>query len=577
MTIQRQYRRKWTAGRVKKLWLTAVCSGVACCAPFAAGEGDQVAVVYNSRLAESKELAAYYARRREVPTNQVFGFDLPVSETMTRAEFRDQLQKPLLKALEKQKLFTIRSEIKPATREKTGDAIWKLAEARIRYVVLCYGVPVKILRDTTLVEDGAEKVREELRRNEAAVDSELALLPWSIQKLPLYGPARNPVYSVTNAASMHPTNGVVIVTRLDGPSVEIARGLVDKAMEAETNGLWGRAYFDARGLTNTSYKIGDDWIRRAAQMTKGVGYETALDEKNETFAPAFPMSHIAFYAGWYDGQVSGPFARSKVEFMPGAFAYHLHSFSASSIRTRDQYWVGPLLAKGVTATMGCVDEPYLEGTPDIAMFMGRFVMLGFTFGEAACASQSVLSWQTTVVGDPLYRPFGRKHSEEQIGARFQDLHLELLARRSKLIEWSHLQVVNLNLASGYPPGEAINYLEQEPTTRQSAILMEKLADIFYDRGKLGDAIRTYEDALKLEASPQQRVRIVLNLAGLLALYTREQQALDLYQQLLKDSPDYPDQLGIYQKMLVLAKNLKKTGDQQKIQEEINRLSPPVGK
>jgi tetratricopeptide (TPR) repeat protein len=235
------------------------------------------------------------------------------------------------------------------------------------------------------------------------------------------------------------------------------------------------------------------------------------------------------------------------------------------------------LAKGVTATMGCVDEPYLEGTPDIAMFMGRFVMLGFTFGEAACASQSVLSWQTTVVGDPLYRPFGRKHSEEQIGARFQDLHLELLARRSKLIEWSHLQVVNLNLASGYPPGEAINYLEQEPTTRQSAILMEKLADIFYDRGKLGDAIRTYEDALKLEASPQQRVRIVLNLAGLLALYTREQQALDLYQQLLKDSPDYPDQLGIYQKMLVLAKNLKKTGDQQKIQEEINRLSPPVGK
>jgi uncharacterized protein (TIGR03790 family) len=540
----------------------------------AAGDGAQVAVVYNSRVPESKELAAYYAQRREVPTNQVFGFELPTTETMTRAEFRDQLQKPLLKALEKQKLFTFHAEIKPATREKTGDAILKLTEARIRYLVLCYGVPVKILRDTTLAEDGAEKLREELRRNEAAVDSELALLPFSVQKFPLYGPVQNPVYGVTNAAWIQPTNGVVMVARLDGPSASIARGLVDKAMEAETNGLWGRAYFDARGLTNSNYKIGDDWIRNAAQITRRIGYETVLDEKSETFPASFPMSHIAFYAGWYDGQVSGPFTRPKVEFMPGAFAYHLHSYSANSIRTRDQYWVGPLLAKGATATLGCVDEPYLEGTPDIATFMGRFTILGFSFGEAAFAAQGTLSWQTTVVGDPLYRPFGRGNADS-IGARFRDLHLSLLARRNKLIEWSHLQVVNLNLASGYSPAEMFAYFDQEPTTRHSAVLMEKLADLYNDRGKLGDAIRTYESALKLETSPQQRIRIMLNLAGLLTLYTREQQALDLYQQFLKEFSDYPDPVGIYQKMLPLAKNLKKADEEQKIQQEINRLSPPV--
>ena len=35
------------------------------------------------------------------------------------------------------------------------------------------------------------------------------------------------------------------------------------------------------------------------------------------------MSHIAIYCGWYDASVSGPFALPKVEFMPGAFAYHL--------------------------------------------------------------------------------------------------------------------------------------------------------------------------------------------------------------------------------------------------------------
>src|SRR5207249_3607770 len=97
-------------------------------------------------------------------------------ETMTRAEFRDQLQKPLLKALERQKLFSVRSEIIPATRDRTGDAFQKITDARIRYATLCYGVPVKISKDPSLSEAVAEKARVEMRRNEAAVDSELAAL-----------------------------------------------------------------------------------------------------------------------------------------------------------------------------------------------------------------------------------------------------------------------------------------------------------------------------------------------------------------------------------------------------------------
>ena len=98
---------------------------------LAGGQGETVVVIYNSAMPESKELAFYYARRREVPTNQVFGFDLPVTEIMTRAEFRDQLKKPLLKALERQKLFVTRSEIIPATRDRTGDVIKRITEATI--------------------------------------------------------------------------------------------------------------------------------------------------------------------------------------------------------------------------------------------------------------------------------------------------------------------------------------------------------------------------------------------------------------------------------------------------------------
>ncbi len=536
-----------------------------------------IVVIFNNAMPESKELAFYYAQRRAVPTNQVLGLELPTTETMTRAEFREQLQRPLLKALERQKLWTLRSEIVPATRDKTGDVSKRITEAKIRYLTLCYGVPVKIARDSHLSEAGAEKVRIELRRNDAAVDSELAALPLLLQNQPLTGPARNPVFGVTNAAMIHPTNGVLVVARLDGPSAETARGLVDKAIEAETNGLWGRAYFDLRGLTNTNYKLGDDWIRGAADLVRRLGFETIVDDRPETFSASFPMSQIAFYAGWYDGQVSGPFARPKVEFMPGALAYHLHSFSAQVLRTPENYWVGPLLAAGATATLGYVEEPYLEGTVNVASLFADFTVLGFSFGEAAYAAQQSISWQTTVVGDPLYRPFGRKNPEDHFGRRLEALHGELLARHSPFVEWSHLQVANLNLVMGFPVSEVIGYLEREPTTKRSAVLQEKLGDIFYARGKLADAIDAYGKALRLEMTPLQRVRVMLTQAQLLSLYTRRQQALDLYRQFLKEFPDYPDSLSIYQKMLPLAQDLNQTGEAEKIQKQIEHLLPQAEK
>jgi len=78
-----------------------------------------------------------------------------------------------------------------------------------------------------------------------------------------------------------------MVTRLDGPSAEIARGLVDKAIEAETDGLWGRAYFDLRGVTDPGYKPGDDWIRAASEICQRLGFETVVDEKPRHFLRSF--------------------------------------------------------------------------------------------------------------------------------------------------------------------------------------------------------------------------------------------------------------------------------------------------
>ncbi|MCX6905319.1 MAG: TIGR03790 family protein, partial [Verrucomicrobia bacterium] len=353
--------------------------------------GDQVIVVYNTRLPASKEVAEYYAKRRQVPDSHVLGFDLPTTEVMTRPEFRSLLQRPLFNYLVLRGLWTLAL---PETVSETAVPGQWIAQSSVRYLVLCHGVPLKIQQDATLREERAANVPGHLNRNDAAVDSELTWLPLSRRKIMLTGPMPNPYFATTNLRAMHPTNGLLLVARLDGPTPEIARGLVDKAIEGETHGLWGRAYFDARGLTNGQYLLGDEWMRRAAHAAREVGIETTLEDKPETFSQTFPMSHIAFYAGWYDGDVSGPFTRPQVEFMPGAFAYHLHSFSATTIRSASQHWVGPLLAKGVTATVGYVEEPFLPYTSDVPTLFQSLILRGGSFGEAAWSAERAISWQT---------------------------------------------------------------------------------------------------------------------------------------------------------------------------------------
>lgn len=522
---------------------------------------DEVVVVYNKNLPDSVAVARYYAERRQIPKDQVFGFNLPTTETMSRGEFEDDLAKPLLKKLRDAKLLIYNAKGK---RRESGKLTNDLpVEARIRYATLCYGVPLKILNDPKLNEHGMDKVRPELRRNDAAVDSELALLPIASPRPPLTGAVPNWLYGSTNAAVLSPTNGLLMVARLDGPSADIARGLVDKALQAEADGLWGRAYFDARGFTNSSYKLGDDWIRGAAQVASRLGFETVLDNEPATFPASFPMSQIALYAGWYDGSVSGPFTRPHVEFMPGAFAYHLHSYSAQTIRSATANWVGPLLAKGATATMGCVEEPYLEGTPDVMTFLVRFIYFGFSLGEAAYACQNSLSWQTTIVGDPLYRPFGRPALQQ---------HEDLVRRNSKLVEWSQLKVVNMNQGNGLPPEKLIEYLESTPQTPTSAVLLEKLGDLYFLKAHWPEAISSYRKALDQGPSPQQQVRLTLSLARTLDYSGQGADALNVYSQFVKSFPDYPDLLGIYRKLSPLAEQYAPAEDKEAFQREIQRLS-----
>jgi len=523
--------------------------------------GNSVVVVYNTRVPESKTVAQHYASVRHVPANQVFGLDLPTTEAISRADYRSQLEQPLFVHLIKNKLIQLKTEPRPTVIPPQYSPV---SSASIRYIVLCYGVPLKITSDPSLKEAGVEKLRPELQRNDAAVDTELALLPLARAKYQLSGPLPNPFYGATNGTTLNPTNNPLMVTRLDGPTAEIALHLVDKAVQAETNGFWGRAYFDTRGLTNGEYKVGDDWIRGAAGVARRLGFETTVDTAPETFPASFPMSQIAIYVGWYDGGVSGPFTRPTVEFMPGAFAYHLHSFNATTIRSPNSHWIGPLLAKGATITFGSVEEPYLTGTPNTAVFLERLLWNRFTFGEAAYAAQPVISWQTTIIGDPLYRPFAEPP---------HNLHFRLEAAANPLVEWSHLSVINLNLATGASTlDELLNYLNEIPLTKTSAILQEKLGDLLQTKKKLSAAAEAYTKAARLNPSPLQKVRLLLTIGELQTILAREKEAYDAYAELVASAPDYPNLGQVYTKLTSLARTLGKTNEVEKFEAETKRLS-----
>jgi hypothetical protein len=353
---------------------------------------------------------------------------------------------------------------------------------------------------------------------------------------------RNWSYGTTNAADLDPTNGLLLVARLDGPDADVAMGLVKKSLQGEQEGLWGRAYFDARGITNSSYKLGDEWILGAAQLCSRLGFDTVVDDKPTTFPADFPMSQIAIYAGWYTADADGPFAQPTVEFMPGAFAYHLHSYSAATLRSTVKNWCGPLLAKGATCTMGCVDEPSIQFTPNIAAFLGRWMLNQFTFGEAAWASQSALSWQTTVIGDPLYRPFGKEPKE---------LNAELTLAHSPLVEWSYLRAVNAALVRGASLSECEDFLENLTDTQTSAVLTEKLAELCDSQGKPDAAIECYQRALQLKPSPEQRIRLRLELAHEFLKQNNTAGAIQAYKQLLVESPDYPGNTSVTDRIMSL--------------------------
>ncbi len=390
---------------------------LACCPAGFALEPDEILVIANTDHAASTRLARYYCQQRGVPAGNVIPVSLgtQLRDSIGRADYEKRLAGPIRRTF--------------ATRKDLGN---------IQCLVTTYGIPfkvgrreplrgfdtqLKLLRESLQEEKDAiaqleqkgeanslawqgrqlrlTQIQTEIGRidgkeTEAAVDSELSLVLCSAYDLYRWQP------NLLRSMGPQPFK-TLMVSRLDGPSYSVAKGLIDKALAAEQNGLAGNAYIDSRGLSGQDlYSQYDQSLRDLAMLTR---LRTTLPVQEETTSALFPLGscpQTALYCGWYS---AGKYV-DAFDFVDGAVGFHIASFEAVSLRDPNStQWCPAMLRKGVTATLGPVAEPYLHAFPEPraffeALFDGRCLV------EAYYLTAPLNSWQMLLIGDPLYRPFG---------------------------------------------------------------------------------------------------------------------------------------------------------------------------
>jgi len=494
---------------------------------------EHLLVVYNSNDPDSVQLAKDYATARSIAPERLLGIPTPITETITREEFNRTLRDPIARHLEERQWMVrqprnvrINGET-ISTEQANGNQIWAMALIR--------GIPLRIQDDPTIV--ASENVNQPLRTNAAAVDSELALLP--VKSYPLPSLVPNPYYHETRIREFNQflADSFIMVTRLDGPTPDDVRRMIRDSIETEKMELTGRAYFDTRGLRDASspYTVGDDWIRQARNASLASGFSAVLDEEEAVFNPKQPWEDVALYAGWYENHVRGPFLTPGFRFAPGAVAYHIHSFSAESLRTPDRFWVGPLIHHGAAATMGNVYEPYLRMTPNIGVFF-RALLEGLTFAEAGYHSQVGLSWMTTFVGDPLYRPFPRPFLESLRIAE---------SRQDRPADWLLARTLRLLAMQQRDPTEKITTILSAVESRPGPVLWEEGGDIIQELGASWEVSNAcYDKAGQSGISGTGRMRLGLKKAQLFQKAGLTEEAMNTYETLLASEPVLAPRYGI---------------------------------
>lgn len=405
---------------------------------------ESVIVVANKSVSGSVKVAKAYLAHRNIPESNLILISSVETERISREDYIETIHNPVLEALLKRELINAL----PGSKDRLGRLTVSVLENPLRYMVLCYGVPSHVSNKPLEEFDDLDLRRETLKgpyrslvdqfsegmmaKNEASVDGELALL--LKRDIPLNGFVPNPLFNQLPGAG---AQDIIRVTRLDGPSPKAVLRMLDNSMLGETKGLKGRAYVDEDGRKGP-FQEGNDWMANTALVFRTLGFDLDHDTARQTIPADARFDAPVLYAGWYAWHVTGPFTLPGFRFPPGAVAAHLHSFSASKIRSASKGWVGPLVERGVSATFGNVAEPYLKFTHRFDLFFAALGN-GWTLADAAYYALPALSWQAVTIGDPLYRPFA-----VSLETQLEDTGDALEILSDQYVAMRHIHIISAN-------------------------------------------------------------------------------------------------------------------------------------
>jgi hypothetical protein len=148
-----------------------------------------------------------------------------------------------------------------------------------------------------------------------------------------------------------------------------------------------------------------------------------------------------------------------------------------------------------------VYEPYLALTPNLDVFADR-LRNGFSFAESGYAAEPVLSWMTTFVGDPLYRPFPVFDGQQEGGTTKPAI--EYAAYRKGARAW-------------YEKGRAEGQKELEASARalHSGIVWEGLGLLQWSIPADEAALDSFREAEKCYGQTEDGMRTALHQAEIL--------------------------------------------------------------
>jgi uncharacterized protein (TIGR03790 family) len=355
-------------------------------------------VLSNPTVPGSTDVAQHYAAFREIPADHLCEVDAANAAVLPGAEY-------------------------PAWLAQVMGCVDALGP-HIHYLVPVYGVPYKVDGRISDIATPANKVAVSLD----------ALLVYGTESetfgQTFFNPYCQPGNSLTGRYGPFVPFGQLrqnsigasdyfLVARIDGADADAAKALVDRTAAAEMLAargmLAGTVYVDGnRGLPHPttdmfgSYESGELNIAGVESVFTADGvYPVVADYNSEEFGtPPAPTTcpDALYYAGWY----SYSNYNDAFTWNPGAIGGHLDSCSACDIRgTQD--WSAVALQKGITATFGSVNEPYVGGMPEYDQFF-LYLLQGASYGEAAYESTRIAAWMMVWIGDPLYRPYGASNS-----------------------------------------------------------------------------------------------------------------------------------------------------------------------